>query len=660
MYQGRTLKILNKAANTLAAPIAMAMLAVCNIASASGGASLSINFPSGFAGSTQGYNTGNPNPNFVSISGTSQGSAIALTSATTAHTAGGASYYTEQNIANGFQTTFTFQLQNVGVPAPTIAGITFNVQNATKATNSNWFNNYGPDSGAGISADANVDGYGCYDPTYVGTTSSQQYIGNSVAIKFDLSNANGMYDFKAGGLPNTTGLYLNGGDFDTLNPANDLTPYGINLYSNHIFKVNIVYDGALLTMTILDTATNAQARQSWPVNIPAATGSSTDWVGFSGGNAAEASGQFSTPGLAGFDILTWSFSTGYNTRLATPTFSVTPGPYSTAQSVTLSAPSGASIYYTTNGLQPTSSSTLYTAGTPITVSSNEVIQAVAIQSGYTDSYVAVGNYQIQAATAPLINFPSGFANNNGLIQLVGHADLNGSKIQLTDTNGNLESGAAWYAAPVNIQNFTSNFTLQLTSASANGMAFVIQNQPPASASGSINISTGGPNAIAGEADALGYANDQASVGDSAGGTAAHYEGLLNSLAVIFDLYNGSGNLVGLYTGGAYPTGSSIDMSSSGVTLHNGNPLAVSLTYNGTTLTLSVTDTVTSRNFTHSWTANIPSLVGASTAYVGFTGATGGLNANQDILSWAYTASATAGPPPPAAPTPAAPTNLRVQ
>jgi hypothetical protein len=118
----------------------------------------------------------------------------------------------------------------------------------------------------------------------------------------------------------------------------------------------------------------------------------------------------------------------YNTRLATPTFSVTPGEYASTQTVSISAPAGSTIYYTTNGLLPTSHSTQYTRA--ITVAANETIQAVAIQAGYTDSLVAVGAYQI--GTANLVNFPSGFAANDGVI-LVGHAALSGSAIQLTDT-----------------------------------------------------------------------------------------------------------------------------------------------------------------------------------------------------------------------------------
>jgi hypothetical protein len=47
--------------------------------------------------------------------------------------------------------------------------------------------------------------------------------------------------------------------------------------------------------------------------------------------------------------------------------------------------------------------------------------------------------------------------------------------------------------------------------------------------------------------------------------------------------------------------------------------------------------VTLGSFTTNFTVNIPSQVGANTAYVGFTGSTGfNINvANQDILNWTY-------------------------
>jgi hypothetical protein len=64
-------------------------------------------------------------------------------------------------------------------------------------------------------------------------------------------------------------------------------------------------------------------------------------------------------------------------------------------------------------------------------------------------------------------------------------------------------------------------------------------------------------------------------------------------------------------------------------------MAVQLVYNGTTLTMTITDTVTQATYTTSFTINIPSTVGGNTAYVGFTGGTGGLTATQEILAWTY-------------------------
>lgn len=84
------------------------------------------------------------------------------------------------------------------------------------------------------------------------------------------------------------------------------------------------------------------------------------------------------------------------TQAATPTFSPAPGSYTATQSVTLAcATSGASIYYTTNGSTPTTSSTLYTGA--ISVASTTTIKAIATATGYTQSGVASGTYTISVA-----------------------------------------------------------------------------------------------------------------------------------------------------------------------------------------------------------------------------------------------------------------------
>ena len=78
---------------------------------------------------------------------------------------------------------------------------------------------------------------------------------------------------------------------------------------------------------------------------------------------------------------------------ATPTFSPAGGSYTTPQSVNIAdATSGATIYYTTNGTTPTTSSTQYTG--PITVSSTETLEAIAVATGDTNSAVASATYTI--------------------------------------------------------------------------------------------------------------------------------------------------------------------------------------------------------------------------------------------------------------------------
>jgi hypothetical protein len=606
VYFDRALKVLN----ALPALIATSLLAVCETASAATSPNLVISYPTGsFSSLTNNLTLFG----HAAVSGTS----IEMTPNSAAHITGYVWATSQQNIQS-FTSKFSFQMTPNGAN-PSIQGMTFTVQNSTTATN--------PDGyfGLGVAADANLNGYGAYP--------GQDPVGNSVAIKFDL-NPYAYSTYPNGGVPSATGLYINGGPLSQLLGESDLTPYGINLYSGHVFSANVVYDGTLLTMTLLDTTTNAQGRYVWPVNIPAVTQSNNAWVGFTASEVNPAN-QY---------LLSWTFATGYATRLATPTFSVAPGQYTSTQSVSLGCPSGATCYYTTNGLLPTTSATQYT-GTPISVSSNEVIQAVAVESGYTDSLVAAGNYQIQAASAPLLNFAS-FANPNGLIQLAGHSAFSNSAIQLTDraggfySNGTMEVSSAWYAVPVNISTFSTAFTYQATSsAAANeygiGTVFVIQNQPQTTPTAQYGFLSGGTTYVGNASTALGYGPQTPT---SMSGTTG---GMLNSVGVKLDASAGSNGSTGLYTNGVLPSSAtSPDIPITGVNLNAGNPITVAFTYNGSTLSMTLTDTVTNATFSHSWTINIPSTVGANTAYIGFTAASSYWSANQYIKSWTYSTSAT--------------------
>jgi ribosome-binding factor A len=84
---------------------------------------------------------------------------------------------------------------------------------------------------------------------------------------------------------------------------------------------------------------------------------------------------------------------GKGSPLAKPVFSPKAGTYGTTQTVSISDPlAAATIYYTTDGSTPTTSSTVYTG--PITVSASETLKALADATGYLKSPVATAIYTI--------------------------------------------------------------------------------------------------------------------------------------------------------------------------------------------------------------------------------------------------------------------------
>jgi len=79
--------------------------------------------------------------------------------------------------------------------------------------------------------------------------------------------------------------------------------------------------------------------------------------------------------------------------VATPTANPGAGTYTAAQSVTLSTTTeGATIYYTTDGTDPTTSSTEYSSA--ISISATTTLKAFAVKDGMTDSDVLTAAYTI--------------------------------------------------------------------------------------------------------------------------------------------------------------------------------------------------------------------------------------------------------------------------
>ncbi len=413
---------------------------------------------------------------------------------------------------------------------------------------------------------------------------------------------------------------------DSAGPANK---FSIPVVTNG--KVYVAAQGEVDVYGLLNGATTAAAPTITPdggtfgaaqtVTLSTATASAAIYYTLDGSAPTTASTQYTGPITVNLDttlnaiasatgylqsaVSSATFTFTYQTPL--PAFTPPAGTYLNAQNVAISdSDAKATTYYTTNGSAPSASSTPYTG--PIPVSASETVEAIAIDPSLQNSNVVSAAYVIQQG-GTAINFANGFSSTAGLTLNGSAVASDDSRMQLTD--GDLwQAGSAFWNAPINVQSFTTAFEFQLSYAQGNGFTFTIQNV--------------GPTALGGDSAGLGYQNIQ------------------NSVAVKFNFYNYEGegsDSTGIYTDGEPPVLPSTDISSSGIELGSGDGIQATITYNGATLTLNLLDLVTKDTFTTSWPINIPQVVGGDTAYVGFTGGTGGLTASQKILNWTYATQA---------------------
>lgn len=82
-------------------------------------------------------------------------------------------------------------------------------------------------------------------------------------------------------------------------------------------------------------------------------------------------------------------------QVKTPTFSPAEGEVTSGTEITISsATNGATIYYTTDGSDPTTSST---QGTSVTITATTTIKAIAVKAGMANSAIATANYSVVSA-----------------------------------------------------------------------------------------------------------------------------------------------------------------------------------------------------------------------------------------------------------------------
>lgn len=150
-------------------------------------------------------------------------------------------------------------------------------------------------------------------------------------------------------------------------------------------------------------------------------------------------------------------SATYTIKCATPTFSVAAGTYTSSQTVTISTTYGTSIYYTTNGSEPTTGSTLYNGA--ITVSTTQTVKAIAVKTGCTNSAVGSAAYTIQCAT-PTFSPAAGTYNADQSVTL---STTYGAKIYYTTNGTDPTTESTEYSGAISITQTTTIKAIAWTS-----------------------------------------------------------------------------------------------------------------------------------------------------------------------------------------------------
>lgn len=212
-----------------------------------------------------------------------------------------------------------------------------------------------------------------------------------------------------------------------------------------------------------------------------------------------------------------------------------------------------------------------------------------------------------------IDFSGGFGTGTGM-QANGAATFTGNRARLTPATGSV-AGSVFTTTQQDVRSFVTRFQFEFTPGSspmADGLCFVLQRA--------------GATAVGGTGGNLGY------------------QGILTSVAVKFDIYDNTGSYTGIYTNGAAPMTPQTTLNPN-LNFHNGNIFQADMTYDGTDLDVTITDmgaagTTPGATASQTYPIDIPTVIGGTTAFAGFTAGTGGLTAIQEIVTWTYT-----NPPP---------------
>ncbi len=257
-----------------------------------------------------------------------------------------------------------------------------------------------------------------------GTNSITNSYANLDAKWSDISNVYAGGDLNA---------YANGGclKFSSSKSNGSMTTSSINLkgsgkltyylkkYGTDSGKLNITVTGAKAEGDVNETAQNEWTQ--YTVNLSEATGAVT--IKFSATNRIYVD-----------EIL---IEKGENKTVIKPTFSPEEGTFTEAQNVTISTTTeGATIYYTTDGSDPSTASSVYSTPVNITVTGT-TLKAIAVKDGMTDSRIASATYIIKPK-APTIT------SETNTVTITADAGLN---IYYTIDGSDPTKASTLYSAP---------------------------------------------------------------------------------------------------------------------------------------------------------------------------------------------------------------------
>jgi len=216
-----------------------------------------------------------------------------------------------------------------------------------------------------------------------------------------------------------------------------------------------------------------------------------------------------------------------------------------------------------------------------------------------------------------------------------------ASLRLTSTN-NGEAVSAYTTDQVDVSKaWTSQFDFQATSVSADGFVFVLQNNSPTFVGG--GGGSGGYNGIGSKAVGIGFDtyNAHSTTGAFLGDTGPTSNDETNNP----------------YTVGIGPNHGLDTTVNNGPDIHSGHHLRAILTFASTPATPGVgnlsesiidLDDASKTVFNYNYgTVDLATQLGGNTAWLGFSGATGGANEQVDINNWVFSYPGSIVTPPPA-------------